>query len=91
MPKSEMNLTRLGWLLQSVAKEGADAFYNGSAEEIVKTVKKMLIKYMTITTQETDLCILTMFSNLNGLQLSARYYEHFINYKNHFNDVQILY
>lgn len=34
----KMNLTKLGWLLQAVADDGADAFYNNYAGEIVSTV-----------------------------------------------------
>lgn len=34
----KMNLTKLGWLLQAVADDGADAFYNRFADEIVSVV-----------------------------------------------------
>lgn len=68
MLKNEMNLTRLGWLLQSVAKEGADAFYNNTAEEIVKTVsdaggvmtKEDLTKYKAVEREPVTSTFLNM-------------------------------
>lgn len=34
----QMNLTKLGWLLQEIADDGADAFYKTFANETVSTV-----------------------------------------------------
>lgn len=34
----KMNLTKFGWLLQAVADDGADAFYNNYADEIISMV-----------------------------------------------------